>query len=229
VTASIRDVEGRDREAVARICRLTGRGGDDATGAYGDDDLLADVYASPYLEHPSGFGVVAIGDAGQVVGYLIGTTDTASFSHWFVSDWWPRVSAGKEPRTPDDGPLFRAAVDPHRMLVSNLSRYPAHLHIDLLAEARGGGTGRRLVDAALDILRDRGVAGVHLVVAASNRGAVAFYERTGFTALLDDIGSVQGESMVYARDVPGAAAPHVPPERPASTRQPRRVGRRSNQ
>lgn len=197
----IRDVTAADRDAVARICRLTGRGGDDATGDYLDDDVLADVYATPYLEHPSGFGVVAVGERGDVIGYLIGTTDTVSFSRWFVSEWWPRVTADKTPRTPTDESLFRGATDPDRMLISHLARYPAHLHIDLLEEARGAGTGRRLVDAAVALLRDRGVTGVHLVVSASNDGAIAFYERTGFTALLDDVGTVPGDSIVYARDV----------------------------
>lgn len=199
----IREVTPGDRASVARICRVTGSGGDDATGDHLDDDVLADVYATPYLEHPTGFGVVAVGEGGEVVGYLIGTTDTASFSRWFVSEWWPRVSGEKEPRTAADVSLFRGAADPVRMIISNVERYPAHLHIDLLESARGGGTGRRLVEAALTVLRRRGVGGVHLVVAASNTGAVAFYERTGFTALRDDAGTVEGESIVYARDVPG--------------------------
>jgi ribosomal protein S18 acetylase RimI-like enzyme len=202
----IREVSADDREAVARICRVTGWGGDDATGRYGDDDVLADVYATPYLEHPTGFGVVLVDDEGSVVGYLIGTTDTAAFSAWFVSDWWPRRSGSKEPRTEADASLFRAATDPRRMIISNIARYPAHLHIDLLEEARGAGAGRRLVEAALALLGERGVRGVHLVVGASNTGAVAFYERTGFTAFLDDVASVPGESIVYARHVPTGTA-----------------------
>jgi ribosomal protein S18 acetylase RimI-like enzyme len=198
----IREVSADDRDAVARICRVTGWGGDDATGRYGDDDVLADVYATPYLEHPTGFGVALVSDEGSVVGYLIGTTDTVSFSEWFVSEWWPRRSGAKGPRTDADAALFRAAADPRRMIIANVERYPAHLHIDLLEEARGAGAGRRLVEAALALLRERGVRGVHLVVGASNTGAVAFYERTGFTALLDDTASVPGESIVYAREVP---------------------------
>jgi ribosomal protein S18 acetylase RimI-like enzyme len=211
----IREITPEDREVIARICRLTGRGGDDATGDYGDDDVLADVYATPYLEHASGFGVVAVGESGQVVGYLIGTTDTEAFSRWFISEWWPSVTHDREPRTPADVSLFRTAADPGRMRISAAARYPAHLHIDLLEEARGAGAGRRLVEEALVVLSGRGVVGLHLMVAASNTGAVAFYERTGFTALRDDIGTVPGESIVYARSVPAD--------------QPNRVGRRSNQ
>lgn len=198
----IREVRPEDREAVARICRVTGRGGDDATGDHGDDQVLADVYATPYVVHESGFGVVAVTPDDEVVGYLLGTTDTVGFADWFVSEWWPSVSSSRTPRTPGDVSLFRGAEDPARMLVSHVAEYPAHLHIDLLAEARGAGMGRRLVDAALDVLARRGASGVHLVVGATNTGAVAFYERTGFRALLDDVCTVPGEAIVFARVVP---------------------------
>jgi ribosomal protein S18 acetylase RimI-like enzyme len=210
----IRALEPRDRAAVARICRLTGRGGDDATGDYLDDDVLADVYATPYVEHETGFGVVAVDDADDVQGYLLGTTDTVAFSRWFVEEWWPSVSSSRVPRTAADTSLVSAAGDPERMLVSCVADFPAHLHIDLLESARGAGMGRRLVDAAVEQLRGRDVPGVHLVVAASNTSAVAFYRRTGFTEMTDDRGTVPGESIVFAR---------------RTDDQPSRVGRRSNQ
>jgi GNAT superfamily N-acetyltransferase len=210
----IRALEPRDRAAVARICRLTGRGGDDATGDYLDDDVLADVYATPYVEHETGFGVVAVDDADDVQGYLLGTTDTVAFSRWFVEEWWPSVSSSRVPRTAADTSLLSAAGDPERMLVSCVAEFPAHLHIDLLESARGAGMGRRLVDAAVEQLRGRDVPGVHLVVAASNTSAVAFYRRTGFTEMTDDRGTVPGESIVFAR---------------RTDDQPSRVGRRSNQ
>ncbi len=61
--------------------------------------------------------------------------------------------------------------------------YPAHLHIDLLPELQGQGWGRRLIEALRDRLRAAGVPGVHLVAAGTNAGAIAFYERLGFTRL----------------------------------------------
>jgi GNAT superfamily N-acetyltransferase len=210
----IRALEARDRTAVARICRLTGRGGDDATGDYLDDDVLADVYATPYVEHETGFGAVAVDDADDVQGYLLGTTDTVSFSRWFVEEWWPSVSSTRVARSAADTSLLSAAADPERMLVSCVAEFPAHLHIDLLESARGAGIGRRLVEAAVEQLRGRAVPGVHLVVAASNASAVAFYRRTGFTEMTEDRGTVRGESIVFAR---------------RTADQPSRVGRRSNQ
>lgn len=194
----VRTVEPRAREAIAVICRLTGRGGDDATGDYVDDDVLADVYATPYLEHPSGFGVVAVDGDDRVVGYLIGTTDTVAFAAWFSSEWWPRVSRERSPLTDADRSLFRGAEDPDRMIVSCVGDFPAHLHIDLLEEARGGGVGRRLVTAAVEHLSTLGIPGVHLVVGSTNASAIAFYRRLGFVEQPDDVGTVAGESIVFA-------------------------------
>ncbi|RWZ53206.1 GNAT family N-acetyltransferase [Labedella phragmitis] len=210
----IRALEPRDRAAVARICLLTGRGGDDATGEYVDDEVLADVYATPYVEHETGFGVVAVDDTGRVEGYLLGTTDTVAFSRWFVEEWWPSVSTARVARTAADPSLLSAAADPERMLVSCVEEFPAHLHIDLLESVRGAGMGRRLVEAAAEQLRERGVPGVHLVVGESNASAIAFYRRTGFTEMIEDRGTVPGESIVFARRIED---------------QPSRVGRRSNQ
>jgi GNAT superfamily N-acetyltransferase len=59
-------------------------------------------------------------------------------------------------------------------------RWPAHLHIDLLPEARGTGVGRRLVDGWLASLRAEEVPGCHLVTWAENGGAIAFFEAVGF-------------------------------------------------
>jgi ribosomal protein S18 acetylase RimI-like enzyme len=216
----LRALEPGDRAAVARICRLTGRGGDDATGDYVDDEVLADVYATPYLEHGSGFGVVAVDEDGEVQGYLLGTTDTVAFSRWFVGEWWPSVSSTRVARTAADRSLLSAAADPERMLVSCVPEFPAHLHIDLLESARGAGIGRRLVEAAVEQLGARGVPGVHLVVGASNASAIAFYRRTGFTEMTDDRGTVPGESIVFARRTD---------DQPGRDDQPSRVGRRSNQ
>jgi ribosomal protein S18 acetylase RimI-like enzyme len=65
----------------------------------------------------------------------------------------------------------------------NDPRHPAHLHIDLLPQAQGQGNGRRMIEALLAKLRALGVPGVHLGVGARNSGAIAFYERVGFTRL----------------------------------------------
>lgn len=58
-------------------------------------------------------------------------------------------------------------------------RYPAHLHINLTAASRGHGLGGRLIAVLEERLRDRGIAGLHLVTDPGARN-VGFYRKNGF-------------------------------------------------
>jgi ribosomal protein S18 acetylase RimI-like enzyme len=179
---SIRPATPDDHEQIARICLLTGATGRDATCVFGDDAVLADVYATPYLHGPGGFALVwDVG--GEARGYVVGTSDTRGFQEWFVSEWWPRVSPTHVERTAGDAWLLAEARHPTRMLIADVDEYPAHLHIDLLPDQQGKGAGRALIDACIDLLRTRGVRGVHLVAETANAGAQAFYPRVGFMAI----------------------------------------------
>ncbi|WP_062467105.1 GNAT family N-acetyltransferase [Demequina maris] len=186
---SIRPARPGEDAAIARICLLTGAQGADATGRFGDDTALADVYATPYLHGPGGFCLVW-DDGGEPRGYVLGTSDTAAFQRWFVEEWWPRVGPTHVERTPDDAWLLPSAEDPARMLIPRLDAYPAHLHIDLLPDQQGRGAGRALIDAACALLAARGAPGVHLVAERANLGAQAFYPRVGFDAVGGDDATV---------------------------------------
>ncbi|MDN4481097.1 GNAT family N-acetyltransferase [Demequina muriae] len=177
-----------DEQAIARICVLTGDRGADASGMFGDDRAIADVYALPYLYGPGCFALVW-DEGGSAVGYVVGTDDTRAFQDWFVADWWPSRPT-REVQTEADRWLLPAALDPERMLTDLVDEYPAHLHIDLLPEAQGRGAGRALIEAAVEGLRERGVPGAHLVAAKANAGAQAFYPRVGFVPVSEDHSSV---------------------------------------
>jgi ribosomal protein S18 acetylase RimI-like enzyme len=71
-----------------------------------------------------------------------------------------------------------------------LTDYPAHLHIDLLPVAQGGGRGRKMLEHFFDALRAQNVSGVHLGVARSNERAVGFYEHMGMTRLKEYPGAI---------------------------------------
>lgn len=189
---SVRPATRVDEDALARICLLTGDYGADATGAFGDDRALADVFALPYLYGPGGFALVWDEGAGPL-GYVLGTANTRAFQQWFVADWWPARPA-REPRTPGDHWLLPAAVDPERMLIDQVGDYPAHLHVDLLPGAQGKGAGRTLIEAACALLAERGVPGVHATAGAANTGALAFYPRVGFHEIAD-----HGAAVTFAR------------------------------
>ncbi|WP_203135705.1 GNAT family N-acetyltransferase [Microbacterium sp. JZ31] len=197
----IRPYRPGDRDAVAEVCLRTADHGSDATGVFEDDDLWALVFALPYVtRHPDLAFVVEALD-GRVVGYVIGTDDTDSFEDWFRDEWWPRFAERfpqpESERTRQDGTVTyaygrRAGAEPYAGL-----GYPAHLHIDLLPEAQGQGLGRALIDTLVAALRSRRVPGLHLAASDRNTGALAFYDRLGFTRLESHPG-VQAFAMPLA-------------------------------
>jgi ribosomal protein S18 acetylase RimI-like enzyme len=156
-----------DRAAVLEICLKTGDAGADASAGYPDPRELTERYASPYLDLAPELAFLSEEPGGDVVGYVLGASDTRTFARRFAE----RESS-----------LGAAARAEHSaaMLIPEIAAFPAHLHVDLLPEAQGRGGGRMLVETLVDALRPRGVPGVHLVVDPRNTGALAFYPRVGF-------------------------------------------------
>lgn len=192
-TPRIRPATPADEPQIARVCLLTGADGGDAEGRFGDDTVLADVFALPYLHGPSCVAwVVDIG--GKIGGYVVAATDTHAFQQWFTSQWWPTRGPLHTLKTPDDAWLLPEAADPTRCLSDAVADYPAHLHIDLLPELQGAGWGRRLIDTLLAQLSEQGVQGVHLVAPRANEPAQAFYPKVGFVRIGED-----DKNVTYAR------------------------------
>ena len=151
---------------------------------------MPEVFALPYVEYaPELAFVVAEGD--RVLGYVLGVADTAAFIEWWKREWTPgfavRHPSVASPTAHDpsftEAELIDAGLDPERMRIAELADYPAHLHIDLLPELQGLGSGRRLIDTLRAALAARGVDAVHLGMDAANTGARAFYARLGFHEL----------------------------------------------
>jgi len=200
-TARIRHARPDDDAAVADICLRTAASGSDATGVLSDDGMWADLFALPYLELEPELAWV-VDDGSTVQGYLVGTADSARFARRFRELWMPRV-AGRYPpgerSTPLEAALVAMLQNPEHDLLPELEAYPAHLHIDLLPSAQGHGWGRRLMATFFAELRGRGVAGVHLSVAADNHRAIAFYRHLGLREL--DVG--RGTFLVAETDLLG--------------------------
>lgn len=181
-TGAIRPFRPGDEEALAAVCLATAAAGSDGAGILTDDGLWADLYLLPYLERHPDLAFVAEDAAGRPAGYIVATDDTIAFDAWFAGQWWP-AHRGRYAH-PDANPRQRAIVaeaDARTESSTLRATHPAHLHIDLLPALQGQGTGRRLVDTLLAALRERDVRGVHLGADARNAGALAFYDRLGFT------------------------------------------------
>ena len=170
-----------DLPGAYRVCLRTGDAGEDATEHFEDPDLLGHAYVGPYLVGEPERALVVQGPEG-IAGYCLAAADTRAFEAWCEASWWP-VLRQRYPVADGDSAdaeiisLFHA---PPRASDAVVDAYPAHLHIDLLASARGAGLGRRLVERQLADLRREGSPGVHLDVATTNANAIAFYRHLGF-------------------------------------------------
>ena len=184
---AIRSATLQDLPGVYRVCLQTGDSGRDATSLYRNPDLLGHVYAGPYVVGEPDLAFVVADDLG-LAGYTFAAADSRAFEAWAELEWWPGlreqypVEAGDSP----DAQVIRLLHAPERAPEAILADYPAHLHIDLLPRVQGKGFGRLLVERVLGRLRECGVPGVHLGVAADNSGAIEFYRHLGFSTLAVD-------------------------------------------
>lgn len=144
-----------------------------------------------YTDFAAGSLWVAAAEEERVVGYLAGCLDEQAFHRVQARRVVPAAVAGALGR----GLLLRPAL--WRLAVSfpgfaaagglraaaSEEGYPGHLHVNLLAEARGQCVGARLVERFLEEARQRGLPGARAVVYESNGGARRFFERMGFRPL----------------------------------------------
>ncbi len=184
---SIRSFSPRDAAACFEICLLTADDGGDATELHSDPRVVAEVWLAPYLARYSDCAVVLEDELG-VSGYAVGAPDTAEYERWVDEEWFvplrEKYPLGCFPTGSADAECVGLIHSPPRMPSEVTDEYPAHLHIDLLVRSRGRGSGRRLMNALFDRLRQAGAPAVHLAVSPTNTNAIAFYERLGFEDLM---------------------------------------------
>jgi len=184
----IRPYQSDDLDDVYRICLQTADNGQDATSLFRDPQLPGHVYVGPYVAFQPSCAFVAE-DAVGVGGYVVAALDSQAFEQRLELDWWPVLRASYPELTPDlsedlSTPEQYAIHDIHHPWTTGdelATRFPSHLHIDLLPRLQGRGIGRRLIATVISSLRDQGSHGLHLVVGHANGRAVGFYRHVGFT------------------------------------------------
>lgn len=190
----VRPYRPEDRDDVYDVCVRTADAGGDATGLWSTDDLMPDLFAGPYLELEPELAFV-VDDGTRVVGYVLGTADTARWAAEHRARWLPKVAARHplpaHPTTPEER-MVDLLHHPERNVRPELADHPAHLHVDLLPQAQGRGLGRVLIRTFLAALRERGVPALHLGMVPTNVRARAFYEHLGFVEL-----PVRADDVVY--------------------------------
>ena len=177
----VRPVRASDFAGVSEIAYATGFFGASASRYFPDAALFGDLWVRPYFVGPP-TGFVAEDD-GRLLGYIIGTVSWTTYRRAFA-----RVLAGVLWRVIRGGYARPAGALPFLLRQVRCSTphapeaaFPAHLHLNLVEDARGLGLGSALLQAYLELLMDRGVPGVQLSTTLENRAAVAVYRRFGLT------------------------------------------------
>jgi ribosomal protein S18 acetylase RimI-like enzyme len=185
----IRPYQPSDREDVLRIAADTAFFGEPIEKYMEDWQVFSDAFYSYYTDVEPGYSWIAEVD-GKVAGFLAGCPDSRARAGLYIRNILPALLRSLIHGKYRIGPLTR---DYLRRLVgagfrretprADLNIYPAHLHINLDADFRGRGTGRKLMTAYLDQLRHSNVAGVHLMTTSMNLAACHLYESMGFRLL----------------------------------------------
>ncbi|QBD74765.1 GNAT family N-acetyltransferase [Ktedonosporobacter rubrisoli] len=182
--AGIRKYREGDREAIQDICYLTGYMGNSAACYWRHKPSFVEIWTSYYIDHePASLYVATIDN--RVVGYLTGCLDTSSAPKLENIMTAQITKYGLLFRPGTAGFLYRALLDSLREKQGATGelldeRWPAHLHINLLPDARGTGLGRALMQRWFEHLRESGSPGCHLGTIVENTRAVTFFEKMGF-------------------------------------------------
>ena len=174
---------------MSKICLLTCDAGKSGESLHEYPELPGLVYAVPYVKLPYTWGfVMEREDTGEVVGYILGATDTRAFESAAKETWWPSLTS-KYPGEGEHKIAGKPDDERYAKLISNMDTTeqecidfsPAHLHINILEDFQGKGWGRKLIGRAVEHLRDEvGLDGVFLGMDPRNIEARRFYERLGF-------------------------------------------------
>ncbi|KAE9383858.1 acyl-CoA N-acyltransferase [Gymnopus androsaceus JB14] len=180
MTITIRRASVTDAPSLSHICLLNADTGSSATYDYGELRIPGLVYAVPYVNLPTTWGFVMVDEDrnDQVVGYVLGSTDTRAF------ETYPELAAKYPPslaKKPVDEKYMNLLWNMHTAPDACIDFAAAHLHINILPEYQKQGWGSKLIGSAVEFLKSEGLNGVWLRLDPRNGAAKPFYGKLGFT------------------------------------------------
>ena len=189
LSASVRPYRLSDRADLFRIAADTAFFGEPVERYMEDRRIFNDFFYAYYTDVEMSYCWIAERE-GRPVGFLAGCLDTRARAGRFTRLVLPGLVLAVVRGKYHFGPLTRhyllrwggAALRgeiPH----ADPKVYPAHLHINVDANARGHGLGRGLINTFLHQLKELGVPGVHLETTSLNIAACRLYESFGFRLL----------------------------------------------
>ncbi|KAJ7785730.1 hypothetical protein B0H16DRAFT_1753582 [Mycena metata] len=155
----IRPATPHDGPALSRICLLTADAGQTAEHLHDFPELPGLVWAVPYLNLPTTWGFVMEEDSGEVVGYIVGSSNTRVYEDYAREHLWPVLTKKYPPSIavkPADQHYTQLLQKMRVLPETTLAFAPAHLHIDILGGYQKQGWGRKLIETAVEYLRCEG-------------------------------------------------------------------------
>ena len=186
----IRGYDKEDDQTLYDICLQTGDSGRDARTKFQIPTLIGDIYAGPYMRLAPDLVFVAEDEEG-VAGYIVGVLDSVEWARKLERDWWPTLRKSYPLKDWEDEAIStydRHCIthfhQPHDAPMEVVSRFPAHIHMNLLPRLQGKGIGGRMLRRWFDIALHHGVRSVHLGVSPKNTRGRAFWQKRGFVPLV---------------------------------------------
>ena len=186
----IRPLRPADRQAVRDICAATAWLGEPGSGHIPDSWIWAEFWTRYFTDRaPQNSWSLCDCVDRRVVGYLMGTDDASRFDHYM-----PFLIPGIVLRAIRKRLLRR--VDTKAAVLAMLKsiasgemsippaiarKYPATMHIDILAEARGRRYGAKLYELFVQRMLSLGVTGIHAQTLSVNKPITRFCGNAGFT------------------------------------------------
>lgn len=173
--ASIRPMRKTDLKDIEYICGVT-------AGPFCAREPIpahrtAKMYSTYYVRECTDTCFCLADDNDKPVGYILCEPDYKRFLRIY-----PKIDA-KHVFSLDKREGLMAYFLPFPYTIFG-SKYPAHLHIDILPEYQSQGYGGKLMATLLDELKKRNVKGVMLTTDSENEGAIRFYKRLGFKTVI---------------------------------------------
>jgi ribosomal protein S18 acetylase RimI-like enzyme len=191
-----RPLQVSDAHDIVEICYRTGYYGEDLTETdrFNDKVLFGMIAARYYVRYePENCFVAANRSTGRVVGYIIGSLNTLNqekdfsrFMTWRIVLRALSITIWRHPES------FRRLLHFNRYMRNRPSLhtiyegYPAHLHINVLAEYQKQKIGTILLKLFERHVKEADVGGIHLETSERNLKAIPFYEKHGYAIVAEE-------------------------------------------
>ena len=176
---SIRKYRSGDRENLRKICIETSSL---PTKSQKDKDFLYLMFNDYYTDIEGRNVFVAANDSDEAVGYILCAEDFDRYLSVMKKYYLPKI------RKLGFSYYFMALgeIGVHKLFSK---KYKAHLHIDILSECQGKGTGTALMNELKDHLSSKGINRIMLSCGMNNKLAIKFYKKNNFKLLKNVFGS----------------------------------------